>query len=69
MNLNWSLNVHCSFFSLLFQYRTDEDSFQKVKNWVKELLRMLGSEIVLTIVGNKFDLNKNRNVPIETAEG
>lgn len=29
---------------------------------------MLGSEIVLTIVGNKIDLIKNRNVPLETAE-
>ncbi|XP_055304175.1 ras-related protein Rab-21 [Sitodiplosis mosellana] len=48
---------------------TDEDSFQKVKNWVKELKKMLGSEIVLTIVGNKIDLNKDRTVPFETAEG
>ncbi|XP_031625551.1 ras-related protein Rab-21 [Contarinia nasturtii] len=47
---------------------TDEDSFQKVKNWVKELKKMLGSEIVLTIVGNKIDLNKDRTVPFETAE-
>lgn len=49
-------------------HRTDEDSFQKVKNWVKELKKMLGSEIVLTIVGNKIDLNKDRTVPFETAE-
>ncbi|XP_014245117.1 ras-related protein Rab-21 [Cimex lectularius] len=47
---------------------TDEDSFQKVKNWVKELKKMLGSEICLTIAGNKIDLQKDRNVPIETAE-
>lgn len=50
-------------------HRTDEDSFQKVKNWVKELKKMLGSEIVLTIVGNKLDLTKDRNVPVDTAEG
>lgn len=48
--------------------RTDEDSFQKVKNWVKELRKMLGSEIILVIVGNKIDLNKDRTVPLETAE-
>ncbi|NXX25886.1 RAB21 protein, partial [Nicator chloris] len=30
---------------------TDEDSFQKVKNWVKELRKMLGNEICLCIVG------------------
>lgn len=46
---------------------TDQDSFQKVKNWVKELKRMLGSEIVLTIAGNKTDLEELRNVPQEEA--
>lgn len=29
---------------------------------------MLGSEIVLTIVGNKLDLNKDRVITFETAE-
>lgn len=53
---------------ILFPNRTDEDSFQKVKNWVKELKKMLGSEIVLTIVGNKLDLNKDRVIEFETAE-
>lgn len=47
---------------------TDEDSFQKVKNWVKELKKMLGAEIVLAIVGNKIDLNKDRVVELEKAE-
>ncbi|XP_069798116.1 ras-related protein Rab-21-like [Narcine bancroftii] len=47
---------------------TDEDSFQKVKNWVKELRKMLGSEISLCIVGNKTDLENDRNVLIEEAE-
>ncbi|CAA9997959.1 unnamed protein product [Nesidiocoris tenuis] len=47
---------------------TDEDSFQKVKNWVKELKKMLGSEICLSIAGNKVDLEKERNVPVEVAE-
>lgn len=47
---------------------TDEDSFQKVKNWVKELKKMLGSEISLSIAGNKVDLEKERNVPIDVAE-
>ncbi|XP_026474957.1 ras-related protein Rab-21-like [Ctenocephalides felis] len=47
---------------------TDEDSFQKVKNWVKELKKMLGSEIVLMIVGNKLDLEQDRNVSVEEAE-
>lgn len=47
---------------------TDEDTFQKVKNWVKELKKMLGSEICLAIAGNKVDLEKDRNVAIEEAE-
>ncbi|XP_078049329.1 RAS oncogene family member Rab21 [Augochlora pura] len=47
---------------------TDEDTFQKVKNWVKELKKMLGSEISLAIAGNKMDLEKDRSVAIEEAE-
>jgi len=47
---------------------TDQDSFQKVKNWVKELKKMLGSEVCLTIAGNKIDLEKDRNVPNDEAE-
>mmetsp|Transcript_19737 Transcript_19737/g.51384 ORF Transcript_19737/g.51384 Transcript_19737/m.51384 type:complete len:210 (-) Transcript_19737:4256-4885(-) len=47
---------------------TDEDSFVKVKNWVKELRKMLGQDISLCIVGNKSDMEKNRNVDQATAE-
>ncbi|XP_050360514.1 ras-related protein Rab-21 [Nymphalis io] len=47
---------------------TDEDSFGKVKNWVKELKKMLGSDIVLIIAGNKVDLEHERTVPLEEAE-
>ncbi|XP_043565663.1 ras-related protein Rab-21 isoform X2 [Chiloscyllium plagiosum] len=47
---------------------TDEDSFQKVKNWVKELRKMLGNDISLCIVGNKLDLEKDRHVSVEEAE-
>ncbi|XP_054274881.1 ras-related protein Rab-21-like [Macrosteles quadrilineatus] len=47
---------------------TDEDSFQKVKNWVKELKKMLGSDICLVIAGNKIDLEKQRTVPVADAE-
>lgn len=46
----------------------DEDSFQKVKSWVKELRTILGTDVVLAIVGNKIDLEKNRVVPLSTAE-
>ncbi|XP_013411985.1 ras-related protein Rab-21 [Lingula anatina] len=47
---------------------TDEDSFQKVKNWVKELRKMLGQDICLCIAGNKTDLEKDRHVPVADAE-
>lgn len=47
---------------------TDEDSFGKVKTWVKELKKMLGTDIILTIAGNKIDLEHERTVPLEEAE-
>jgi len=47
---------------------TDEDSFNKVKNWVKELRKMLGQDICLAICGNKMDMEKNRRVDQATAE-
>ncbi len=47
---------------------TDADSFQKVKNWVKELRKMLGTDINLAIAGNKIDLENQRRVDVEVAE-
>lgn len=47
---------------------TDEDSFQKVKSWVKELRRMLGNDICLCIAGNKIDMEKDRHVAVAEAE-
>lgn len=47
---------------------TDEDSFQKVKSWVKELRKMLGNDICLCIAGNKIDMEKDRHVAVAEAE-
>jgi len=47
---------------------TDIDSFTRIKNWVKELKSALGNSCVICIVGNKSDLEKNRNVPLSEAE-
>ncbi|XP_033104843.1 ras-related protein Rab-21-like [Anneissia japonica] len=47
---------------------TDEDSFTKVKNWVRELKKMLGNDICLCIAGNKIDLEKERHVSVAEAE-
>eukprot|EP00053_Salpingoeca_punica_P007099 m.65621 g.65621 ORF g.65621 m.65621 type:complete len:211 (-) comp13999_c0_seq3:304-936(-) len=47
---------------------TDQDSFGKVKNWVKELRTMLGNDVCLVICGNKIDMEKNRTVDQHEAE-
>lgn len=39
-----------------------------MKNWVKELKKMLGGDICLVIAGNKIDLEKQRTVPVEEAD-
>eukprot|EP00211_Chloroparvula_japonica_P014988 CAMPEP_0119133830 /NCGR_PEP_ID=MMETSP1310-20130426/13891_1 /TAXON_ID=464262 /ORGANISM="Genus nov. species nov., Strain RCC2339" /LENGTH=232 /DNA_ID=CAMNT_0007124547 /DNA_START=206 /DNA_END=905 /DNA_ORIENTATION=- len=54
--------------ALLVYDITDQDSFLKVKNWVRELRKMLGKDIVLCIAGNKMDLERNRTVQIADAE-
>jgi Ras-related protein Rab-21 len=48
--------------ALLVYDITDAESFNKVKNWVKELRKIVGTDIVIVIAGNKIDLEKNRNV-------
>lgn len=53
--------------ALLVYDITDEDSFRKVKSWVKELRKMLGTDVCLRIIGNKTDLEKERHVSAEEA--
>eukprot|EP00455_Lapot_gusevi_P015532 TRINITY_DN1787_c0_g1_i1.p1 TRINITY_DN1787_c0_g1~~TRINITY_DN1787_c0_g1_i1.p1 ORF type:complete len:210 (+),score=55.91 TRINITY_DN1787_c0_g1_i1:63-692(+) len=54
--------------ALLVYDITDAESFSKVKNWVKELRKIVGTDIILCIAGNKCDLEKQRQVPDEEAE-
>lgn len=54
--------------ALLVYDITDRDSFSKVQNWVKELRKMLGTNVTLAIAGNKSDLERSRVVTIEEAE-
>jgi len=54
--------------ALLVYDITDRDSFDRVQNWVKELRKMLGDNIVLIIAGNKADLERRRVVSLEEAE-
>eukprot|EP00293_Proteomonas_sulcata_P003010 CAMPEP_0184320420 /NCGR_PEP_ID=MMETSP1049-20130417/113906_1 /TAXON_ID=77928 /ORGANISM="Proteomonas sulcata, Strain CCMP704" /LENGTH=214 /DNA_ID=CAMNT_0026640917 /DNA_START=167 /DNA_END=811 /DNA_ORIENTATION=+ len=54
--------------ALLVYDTTDAESFGKVKAWVKELRKMVGTEIVLCIAGNKIDMTKERQVEQKEAE-
>ncbi|EQC42510.1 Ras-like protein Rab-21 [Saprolegnia diclina VS20] len=48
--------------ALLVYDITDDESFKKVKTWVKELRRIVGDEIDIAIAGNKIDLKRNIKV-------
>ena len=41
---------------------TDADTFEKVKEWVRELRKMVGEEIRICVAGNKADLQSKRQV-------
>jgi len=41
---------------------TDAESFNKVQKWVKELRKIVGTDITIVIAGNKADLERNRQV-------
>mgnify|MGYP002034090586 FL=1 len=47
---------------------TDTDSFKRIQGWVRELRKMVGSEILLTIAGNKLDLERQRVVSKQEAQ-
>ena len=45
-----------------------QDTFQRAKQWVKELQRQGNPNIVIALAGNKSDLNSKRKVEPEEAE-
>ncbi|KAL6074689.1 putative mitochondrial ras-related protein rab-5 [Balamuthia mandrillaris] len=47
---------------------TREESYRKMCEWVEELHINLSEDIVKIVVGNKYDLEKYRNVPRNKAE-
>ena len=47
---------------------TDQDSFQKMAQWVKELRAQCGQQLPIIIVGNKNDLENMRQIDKKTAE-
>merc|ERR1712173_571192 len=54
--------------ALLVYDITDKTSFQKVRNWVSELQKIVGKDIVLVIAGNKIDLASRQQVSWDEAE-
>jgi Ras-related protein Rab-21 len=48
--------------ALLVYDITDQSSFEKVRTWIKELRKIVGSNIHIIIAGNKCDLEKHRSV-------
>jgi len=47
---------------------TNQDTFNRAKNWIKELKRQAPAEIVIALAGNKADLNSKRVVETEVAQ-
>ena len=47
---------------------TLQDSFQTLKNWVKELQALGPENIVIALAGNKVDLENQREVQTSTAQ-
>lgn len=54
--------------ALLVYDITDDESFKKVRTWVKELRRIVGDDIDIAIAGNKVDLQRNRKVDEDEAK-
>ncbi|VDM56893.1 unnamed protein product [Angiostrongylus costaricensis] len=51
-----------------FYYYNRCESFQKAKNWVKELQRQASPNIVMALAGNKADMANRRTVEYEEAQ-
>jgi len=46
---------------------TNEHSFQKVQNWLKEIHEMAPHNVIIMLVGNMLDLKEKRVIPFEKA--
>jgi len=47
---------------------TSRNSFAKAQDWIKELKKQAPSDIVVALVGNKLDLEDNREVQLEEVD-
>ncbi|XP_058110524.1 uncharacterized protein LOC131253516 [Magnolia sinica] len=55
--------------ALLVYDITDNDTFVRVRNWVKELQQMSPKTIVMAIAANKSDLVRSKKFDLQEAEG
>lgn len=54
--------------ALLVYDITDNDSFVRVRKWVKELQQMASKDIVMAIAANKSDLVRSKKFDVQEAE-
>ncbi|XP_073113414.1 uncharacterized protein [Elaeis guineensis] len=54
--------------ALLVYDITDNDTFVRVRKWVKELQQMASKNIIMTIAANKSDLVRSKKFDIQEAE-
>lgn len=47
---------------------TNDESFENIESWIYNLKTILGSDIVIALVGNKSDLEHRRNVDYKVAK-
>jgi len=53
---------------MLETFCLNKSSLSQVKKWVKELRKIVGNDIIITIAGNKSDLESQRKVDSAEAE-
>lgn len=46
----------------------DENSFQEVSNWMKDVHKYTGGDVCMVLVGNKMDDTKNRTVTLNAGQ-
>ncbi|MQM22213.1 hypothetical protein Taro_055262 [Colocasia esculenta] len=54
--------------ALLVYDITDNDTFARVRNWVKELQQMASKDIIMAIAANKSDLIRSKKFELQEAE-